>query len=426
MNDLPIRALARNLAALIVAAAGAAQAAPAFDSDSGTLDLEQAAHLALTAQPLLDAQRQSVRGAREAAVAAAALPDPILVGGLTDLTVTGADRYTVKDQDDIQFMLGIKQSFPGGNERALRGARADAEADRLAAELDEQGRMVGRQTGLAWLDVWKAVQAQTLLKSSLAEAERQAQAVDIAYRSGRSTQAELLASRVSVDLLRDDLAGLEQDERHARNQLRRWIGDAADQPLTQALPAWPAPGVDRLLAHLERHPHVTAQAGAVRVAQAQVDLARADYRPDWSIQAGYGYRPEFADFASLQFEIGLPVLTRNRQDRVTESRLADLESTQALREDWLRQHRAEIRRNAEDLQRISQRMYRYEASILPQAQQRLDAALAAYAAGSGTVTAVLDARRSLVDIRLQRLGLEVDAARLHVQLDYFAPVGDAS
>jgi outer membrane protein TolC len=70
------------------------------------------------------------------------------------------------------------------------------------------------------------------------------------------------------------------------------------------------------------------------------------------------------------------------------------------------------------------RLQRYEGVILPQAQQRLEAALAAYGAGSGTLTSVLDARRGLLDIRRQRLELQADAARHQVQLAYFAVAGE--
>jgi outer membrane protein, heavy metal efflux system len=428
MNPLSHRALARDFKTLVLAPlllavmAGAAAEEP----DPAALELDEAARLAVQGQPLLEAQRQAVRGARAAAIAAGQLPDPVLVGGLTDLTVTGPDRYTLRNESDTQFMLGLKQMFPGGDERALRGARGTAEAERLAAELHEQQRMVRREAGLAWLAAWKATQAQTLITASLREAERQVQAVDIAYRSGRATQAELLASRVSVELLNDGLAGLQQQERHARNQLRRWIGADAERAICPDLPAWPAPDAAALLARLERHPHVAAQAGAVMVARADVDLARAEYAPDWSLQAGYGYRPEFADYASLQFEIGLPFFTGQRQDRATESRVAELGRAESLKEDWLRQHRADIALNVDDWQRLQQRFRRYDETILPQAQQRLEAALAGYGAGGGTLTAVLDARRSLLEIRMQRLELQFDAAQHQVQLQYFVAPGEPS
>ena len=419
------RAPARLLKTLAVALlVGACGNAAADGTDPAALELPEAAELAVTGQPLLEAQRNAVRGARAAATAARELADPVLVGGVTDLTVTGPDRYTVSGESDTQFMVGVKQSFPGGGELKLRGRRGEAEADRLAAELDEQQRMVRRETGMAWLDAWKATQAQDLVRESIVEAQRQVQAVEIAYRAGRSGQAELLASRVSAELLGDQLAGLQQQEWHARNQLRRWIGPAADRLICPDLPDWPAPDAERLISRLETHPHVAAQVRAVTVAQADYEIAKADYWPDWSVQAGYGYRPDFADYASLQFEIGLPVFTRNRQDRVAESRAAEVERSGQLKEDWLRQHRAAIQLNVNDWQRLQQRFRRYDELILPQAQQRLEAAMGSYSTGSGTLTMVLDARRSLLDIRMQRLELQVDAARHQVELAYFAPSGE--
>lgn len=408
--------------ALLALLAGALPPAAAEDLNPAALELGEAAELAVTAQPRLDAQRQSIRAARESAVAAAQLPDPTLVGGLTDLTITGPDRYTLSRESDTQFMLGVKQTFPGGNKRELRGARGEAEAERLGAELDEQVRMIRRETGLVWLDVWKAIEAQALVKESIGEARHQEQAVEIAYRASRATQADLFAARVAVELLNDQLANLEQQEWHARNQLRRWIGADADRLICPDLPAWPAPDLAALLAQLERHPQVAAQARAVTVAQAERDLAKADYRPDWSVQAGYGYRPEFADYASLQFEIGLPFFTRNRQDRSVAARSADVGRAENMREDVLRQNRAQITLNAADWQRLQQRFERYDRIILPQAQSRLDAALAAYGAGGSTLLALLDARRSLLDIRMQRLDLQLDAARHQVALEYFSNV----
>jgi outer membrane protein TolC len=394
---------------------------PVFAQETGKLlSLDEALELSVSQQPVLAAQSAAVRAARESAVAAAQLPDPMLVGGLTDLTIDGPDRYTLRKEGDTQFTLGVKQSFPGGNKRELRGARGEAEALRLDAELQEQLRMVRRETGLMWLDVWKAAQAQSLVKASIVEAQRQVDAVEIAYRTGRASQAELLSSRVSIELLDDQLANQRQEEWHARNQLRRWIGADAERSIQLELPGWSAPDLAGLLAQLEHHPHIAAHLGAVAVARVDLDLAKADYAPDWSVQAGYGYRPEFADYASLQFELGLPVFTRNRQDRGVLARAAEVERMEHLKEDFLRQNRATIQLNVADWRRLQERLARYDSVILPQAQQRLEAALAAYGAGSGLLTSILDARRSLLDIRMQRLGLQLDAARHQVELQYFA------
>ena len=401
----------------------------AHAQESETLSLATARSLALTHQPLLQAQSAAVVAARQSAIASGQLPDPVLSGGLTDLTVTGSDRLTLRNESDTQFQAGIKQQFFGGDKRKLRGQRAGYVADGLDAELEESRRMIARESGMGWIDVWKALRAQSVVEESIAQAKLQEQTVMIAYTNNRASQAEVLTARVAVELLNDQLASFQQMEWHARNQLRRWIGDAAERPLQMNLPDWPTPNLDQMLTHLANHPHVQIQSAAVDAAKTSLDLAQADYSPDYSVMAGYGYRPGFADYASISFEIGLPFFTANRQDRGVAAASSQLNEADQKREDWLKQHRAEITLNVSDWNRLQQRFIRYDTAILPQAQNRMDAALAAYSAGQGTLTAVLDARRSLLDIRMQRLDLEADSARHQISLAYFnheasAPAGD--
>jgi outer membrane protein, heavy metal efflux system len=430
MNTLLRRALARHLGTrFLKALVGAALVATAFPTTVAAeaaptevpLSLAAATELAVANQPLLDAQRHAVTAARESAVAAARLPDPRLVGGVSDVLLSGPERYSLDGDGETQTLVGIKQEFPGGGERRWLGRRGDAQAVLMQAELDEQTRMVRREAALAWLEAWNAVRAQQLLTASIAEAETQQHATDIAYRAGRAGQADVLASRVAVELLQDQLAGMTQDEWHARNMLRRWIGADADRPIDLQRPALATtPDEAALIAALERHPHLAVQTAAVSVAQADVEVARAAYAPDWSIELAYGHRPDLEDMATVQFEIGLPVFRADRQDRQVASRSAELARAESLRADWLKQHRAEIALNVADWNRLQQRFRRYDEVILPSAQQRLDAALAAYGAGRGLLLAVIEARRSLLEIRMQRLELEMDAARHEVQLQYFA------
>ena len=51
------------------------------------------------------------------------------------------------------------------------------------------------------------------------------------------------------------------------------------------------------------------------------------------------------------------------------------------------------------------------------------AAIAGYRGGASPLTAVLEARRSEIDTRMERLRLEMDAARLWAQLNYLVPAG---
>ena len=69
------------------------------------------------------------------------------------------------------------------------------------------------------------------------------------------------------------------------------------------------------------------------------------------------------------------------------------------------------------------RLARYDASLLPLARERAAATLDAYRAGAATLTQVLDARRAEIDVRIVRLELERDFARVWAQLAYLIPAG---
>ncbi len=392
------------------------------DDLSIALELPDAHRLALTQQPLLEAQAQAVTAAREHAIAATQLPDPKLTVGLADWPIEGAERYSLRRDDFTMVTAGVTQDFPRAEKRRLRGARGEHEAELAEQVLTANRLMVARDAGLAWLNAWKPERYLELLRASAREAALQVQATEIAYTAGRATQAEVLAARVSLELLRDEAADAEQQAQDARGALSRWIGnDEARRPLSAALPSWalPVPLADSL-AKLRAHPHLNAETRRVAIAEDDVALAKQAYKPDWGVELGYGHRPDFADFVSVNVTVDLPVFTGNRQDRSLGAKLAEQEQAAQSREDMFRQEEAELRRHWESWQRLQDRVSRFDSVILPQSEQRTAAALAAWQAGQGTLAAVLDARRMALDNRMKRLDLVTDAAKRRVHLLYFA------
>ncbi len=385
------------------------------------LSLDDAASLAIQRQPQLDAFDAEARAARQRAIAAGQLPDPTLNVGISDLTLEGGNRFTLQNESDTQIMAGVRQAFPRAEKLRLRRERAEEEAETFDAERSAAERKIARETGLSWLEVWKAEQSLSVTNASLIEAERQVKAVTIALSANRATQAEVLAARVDAEALRDRADGYRQSARHARNQLARWIGEAAFNPICPELPPETAPDAPVLIAALATHPHFLAEARKVAVAETDVSLAKQDYRPDWAIALGYGYRPQFADYAQVQLEIPLPIFSANRQDKQLESARAMQSAQEARLADALREHTAEIRLNSDDWQRLQERLSRYDSSLLPRSKARIDAALASYGAGSGTLKDVLDARRMALELAMQKLDLQLDSAKHQVQLRYFAP-----
>lgn len=412
---------AATLALLVVASAPRAQGAPEDTGALIALELPEAQALAVTGQPLLQAQAAAVRAAREGAVAAAQLPDPQLMLEVQDVPANGPDAGSFTRDSDTQAMVGFSQEFPAGDTRRLRGLRAQREADAAEQSLAAARLQVQRDVGLAWVDAWHSEQALALVRRSRDEAKLQAQAVEIAYSTGRATQADLLAARVGRDLAEDEAANLEQQVAHYRSALSRWIPADADRPLCPELPDWRAPPeLPALLERLASHPELALAARQVDVAAAEAEIARQAYKPGWRAGIAYGYRPNFPEMVSLQLGVDLPVFTSKRQDRTLAAKLAEREQAGQARDDRFRQLAAEARLNRQDWDLLQQRLKRFDEQVLPQSEQRVAAALAAWQNGQATLDTVLAARRMALENQLKRLELQVDAARHQLNLQYLA------
>ena len=126
---------------------------------------------------------------------------------------------------------------------------------------------------------------------------------------------------------------------------------------------------------------------------------------------------------SVNVSIPLQWDQKNRQDRELAAKLATVEQMRAQREEETRMHAAEALAMLQEWRSDRERLIRYDTSLLPLAAERTRAAIAGYRGGASPLTAVLEARRSEIDTRMERLRLEMDAARLWAQLNYLVPAG---
>ncbi len=131
--------------------------------------------------------------------------------------------------------------------------------------------------------------------------------------------------------------------------------------------------------------------------------------------------PAYSNMVSINLSVPLQWDQKNRQDRELAARLAGIDEARARREELQRAHEAEVRAMLQEWRSHEDRLRRYDASLLPLATQRSEAALVAYRSGTGPLPAVLEARRSEVDVRMERLRIEIDKARVWAQLNYLLP-----
>jgi outer membrane protein TolC len=144
------------------------------------------------------------------------------------------------------------------------------------------------------------------------------------------------------------------------------------------------------------------------------------------MEVAYSQRgPAYSNMVSVGVSLPLQWDQGNRQDREVASKLAMVEQARAERDDALRAHVAETRVMIEEWQNNRERLARFEREFLPLANERTGAVIAAYRGGKSSLSDVLAARRNEIDVRLQALQLEADAARLWAQINFLFPTTDA-
>lgn len=399
---------------------------PAFAQTS--LSLERAVADAAARSPLVSASDSQARAAREMAVAAGQLPDPVLKLGLNNLPVDGPDRYSVTRDFMTMRSVGVMQELTRADKRKARAGRGQREVE--LAQVARQATIADaqRDAATAWLQRSYLESMRDLMQAQLTQTELQVQAAETLYRSGKGSQAEVFSARGSVEQLRDALAQVDRQVAVATLQLGRWVGEGAQQPLEPrpvlALPAWTE---GALAEHLAQHPQIAAAAQQEAIADSDAALARAERSSDWSVELMYSQRgPAYSNMVSINLSVPLQWDRKNRQDRELAAKLAGIDEARARREELQRAHEAEVRAMLQEWRSHEDRLRRYDASLLPLASQRSEAAIASYRAGSGPLTAVLDARRNEVDVRLERLRIEMDRARIWAQLNYLLPSHDSA
>ncbi len=385
------------------------------------LTMVESAQLATIDQPLLAERQAKIQAEDQQAIAVAQLPDPRLSGGLNELPIDTAEAFSTSRDNFTEFRIGVSQDFPRAEKRRLQGARRQLDAETDRAALDNEQRMVRRDSSLAWLDVYEAEQGLKLAQGLADEAALQVQALEKDYGSGRASQADWLASKVDAGLAADKAHDWLHHVLRARAELARWIGAAAERPIAASLtmPGVPAP-LPGLMARAEHHPVIGSVDRQIEAAATDIALARQSYKPDYSVEVYYAYRRDFADFVGIEFKVGLPYFTKDRQDRGVAAALAQSRASEERKRDLLRELHAQVNQDYLDRRHYEERLAEFDAAILPDAARRIEAARSAYQAGRGTFDAVLLARRGLLDVQLQRLSVAVEVARSQVRLDYWS------
>lgn len=410
------RARIAGMVLVLFACSTVAQPPPAV------MSMDEAVHAALDRAPMLDARSAGVEAARQDRVRAGALPDPMLIVGIDNLPVTGAEAFDPAADFMTMKRIGIRQEVPARAERQARRSLADRAIAEARALTQAERLNVQREASAAWIGLWtaqrmverlEALREQTVLASRLARAR---------VVGGTNSVADALATEATVLELDNQLEAAKAELAAAQVMLARWVG-TPNVRATAVLPSvtvLPVPEA-ALLAALDQVGPLLAIDARTETAAAAVDLARAEKRPDWNIAASYGQRDRGrSDMVMVEFGIQLPLFTGGRQDRDVAARRAEYEGALAALEDARRAQAAWIRAAVARWQALLRQVERDEQGLLPLQRDRSATALAAFRAGA-SVAPWLEARNDEIESELEHIRRTGELGRLWASLAYLLP-----
>ncbi len=411
------------------------------------LSLEQAVAIAQEEDPWIDGNRFQQQALEARSTEAGSFPDPVISAGFANLPT---DTFDFNQEAMSQFKIGVIQALPRGDSRELRQNQLQQLGNQHPHQrADRRARVRAEVSGL-WLDAWRAGETIRLIERDRDLFE---QLVDVAQSNyanslGRTRQQDLIRAQLELTRLEDRLVVLHEQQEVAMSRLDQWL-QAVDNlgmggshhELSPELPSisflldeLPAPGkksTQQALAELlQEHPAIQAIDWKLGASNTGIALAEQSYRPEWRLNASYGYRDDDplgrdrADFFSFGVSFDLPLFTSKRQDQQVQSAAATTESIRTDRALLLRRMMSGFNTHLARLQRLDEREALYQSRLLHEMAEQAEASLAAYTSDEGDFAEVVRAKIAELNANIDVLGIRVERQKTIAQLNYFLVRGD--
>lgn len=396
----PRRGLLMALALLLPGLSPGAQAS--------VLTLEAALRTAHDNNPELAAARWGIAIAQGERTQAGLLPNPELSWEQED-TRRGSQTTTVS----------LSQRLELGGKRGARVTVSEREQALAALELERQGNALRAEVLSAFDSAVQAQERLQLAEQSLRLTERGLQVVQGRVRAGSASPIEAARAQVQVSEMRLEQGRAEQAVAIAYQQLASVTGAPQagfERVAATGADAFAPPETSTLLARLEQTAELRLARLQIEQREAALGLARSQRIPDLTVSVGSQYSETDRERINVVgLSMPLPLFDRNQGNVLSAARRAD--QARDVRNGTELRVRSEVVQALAQWQVAAREVQAFDRSILPAAQQAVDAATRGFERGKFSFLEVLDAQRTLVAARTQYLAAQAQGSDARVRLE---------
>ena len=381
------------------------------------LTLEQAVSKALAANPTLRSAALDVAIAEGTRRQAGVFRNPE-VSFVREGTQRGTRTQTVQ----------LSQVLELGGKRSARINLAERERSLAAGNLSVARSDLRADVTAAYFDALSAQERAQIAQASLEIASKAALAAEKRVAAGRVSPVEQDRSAVALSTSRLELAQAQSEVTIAMLTLAAYWGEtvAVSQPLASPdLDLVPAPSLSELQQRLDASPQLRRSRLQVEREEAQVSLDRAQRMPDVTLMVGRQKEDEIGR-AQTVFGVSLPVPLFNRNQGSLQASLSRAEKARVeLEASQLRLHQS-LTTAYQRAQLSREQVRSMREDILPRAQRVFDAAVTGFEAGKFSFLDVLDAQRTLLQIRTQYIQAMYERYRATADLGRYVDTDGAT
>lgn len=400
--------------------------------------LENAVTTAQRQDPWVQGSLKRQESLNALSVEAGSLPDPSVSLGVANLPI---DTFDFSQEGMTQFKVGVSQMFPRGKTLSLKREKLQKLSEMQPYARADRNAQVAVTVAQLWLDTYRSEQTIYLIEQDRGLFEHLVDVAQSSYTtaSGRTRQQDLVRAQLELTRLDDRLTRLYQQRDMSLAKLGEWLGDPvitlSENENSESLIKLKAPGLikerDRstklrqLSEILSRHPKIKSIDQKINAFDSGVKLAKQSYKPQWGVNASYGYRDQTpmgddrSDFFSVGLSFDVPLFTGKRQDKKVQSANAELEAVKTERALVLRQLKAGYDSAEAMYLRLVERKFLFDSRLLKEMAEQADASLSAYTNDDGDFAEVVRARIAELNARIEALHIDIDIQQRIAQLNYF-------
>jgi outer membrane protein TolC len=380
--------------------------APSTDAEldrmlSEPLELELLVKIALERNPELKEALARTKAGIEEVRRAGALDDPMLKFEAWGIPLNTPLAF---NQDQTN-MLGLRQNFPFPGNLSLKSEAALRDAESTYQMYRDRRLDVALRLKKAYLDYYSMSREVDIHLEHVGIMRDMERITDIKYRNGAVNQQDVLKPQVELILLHNDVLAMTQHLESDKAAINALLNRPPDAPLGKPKePTFPVETFDvqDLSTKALSRPDVLAAQLRARATEASAKVASREANlPDFSVGADYWQQPGMPNDAwGLMFSVNLPWFTGKHGAEVAKLEHA-LRADRAAVETAQNKALFEVRDAWFKVESARKSLVLFKGELLPKSTQSADVSRANYEKDKASFLDLLDAERSLRDVKLK-------------------------